>query len=119
MIKSIGDPGAFIIPKKETNNMRCALRYDDETDFKDQKLAAWGELQSLGEEPAYKEEDIVAQKDKDYFFGFKCGIDEAVHDLDALLEDDEISEDAYDSLIILFTGELAMQLFSILDHQEE
>lgn len=99
--------------------MRCALSYDNETDFKDQKIAAWGELQSLEEDPAYKEEDIEDERDKAYFMGFKCGIDEAVHDLDTLLEDNEISEDAYDSLMILFTGELAMELFSILDHQEE
>lgn len=97
--------------------MRCALNFDSETDLKEQKIAAWGELQALDEEPSYKEEDIKDLEDKAYFHGFKCGIDEACHDLDTLLEDEEISKEVYDYLNSVFAGELAMQLFSILDHQ--
>ena len=99
--------------------MRCAINYDKETDFSDQKVKAWGEMQSLNEEPSYKEEDIESEADKAFFHGFKCGIDEAVHDLELLVEDGELDEEVKDTLLTYFEGEIVMQLFSILDHQLE
>lgn len=99
--------------------MRCALSYDKENDFSQQKISAWGEMQSLEEEPCYKEEDIESETDRAYFHGFKCGIDEALHDIDMLVEDGNIEAEQKEELLPFFTGELAMQLFSILDHQEE
>lgn len=39
--------------------MRCALSFDEDKDLIDQKVAAWGEMQSLKEEPCYREEDIA------------------------------------------------------------
>lgn len=99
--------------------MRCALKCDKETLFKDQSLCAWGEMQSLKEEPEYREEDIKDKRDIAYFYGFKSGLDEARIDLENLLEDGEVSEEAYSFLRRLFEGELAMQLFIILDHQKE
>ena len=99
--------------------MRCAISYDKELDFSQQKVKAWGEMQSLTEEPSYKEEDIEKETDKAFFHGFKCGIDEAVHDLDMLVEDGELDEETRDTLVTYFEGEVVMNLFSILDRQEE
>ena len=99
--------------------MRCALSYDKETDFSQQKVNAWGEMQSLEEEPCYREDEIESETDRAFFHGFKCGIDEALHDIDMLIEDGELEEDKREDFLELFAGELAMQLFSILDHQEE
>lgn len=99
--------------------MRCALSYDEETNFQDQKVNAWGEMQSLDEEPEYREEEIENEVDRAYFSGFKAGIDEALHDIDMLIEDGEITEEQKEELMEYVTGELAMQLFSIIDHQEE
>ena len=36
--------------------MRCALSYDENKELMDQKVAAWGEMQSLEEDPVYKED---------------------------------------------------------------
>lgn len=99
--------------------MRCALSFDENKELIDQKLAAWGEQQSLEEDPAYKEEDIKGEKEAAYFRGFKAAVDEVCHDLEALVDDEIISEEASDHLQALMAGELAMQLFSILDYQEE
>lgn len=99
--------------------MRCALSYDKSKDLIDQKLSAWGEMQSLEEEPAYKEEDIKDEKEKEHFAGYKMACDEFCKDLDNCVEDEMISEEASDFLQALMAGSLAMQLFSILDNQEE
>lgn len=99
--------------------MRCALSYDESKDLIDQKLSAWGEMQSLEEEPAYKEEDIKDEKEKECFAGYKMACDEFCKDLDNCVKDEMISEEASDHLQTLMVGSLAMQLFSILDNQEE
>lgn len=99
--------------------MRCALSFDENKELIDQKLAAWGEMQSLEEDPAYKEEDIKDEKEAEYFRGFKAAFDVVCKDLESLVEDEDISEEASDEFQAIMAGELAMQLFSILDNQEE
>lgn len=99
--------------------MRCALCFDENKDLTEQKLSAWGEMQSLEEDPGYKEEDIKDEKQKEYFFGYKMACDEFCKNLDNAVEDEMISEEASEHLQALMSGELAMQLFSILDYQEE
>ena len=61
--------------------MRCALSYDENKDLTDQKLSAWGEMQSLEEDPAYKEEDIKDEKEREYFFGYKMAVDDMCKNL--------------------------------------
>lgn len=99
--------------------MRCALSFDEKKELMDQKVAAWGEMQSLEEDTAYKEEDIKDEKEREYFLGYKMACDEFCKDLDNCVEDEMISEEASDHLQTLMAGSLAMQLFSILDNQEE
>ena len=99
--------------------MRCALSYDENKDLIDQKLSAWGEMQSLEEDPAYKEEDIKDEKEREYFLGYKTACDEICKDIDNLVEDEMMSEEASEHIQTLMAGSLAMQLFSILDNQEE
>ena len=99
--------------------MRCALSYDENKDLIDQKLSAWGEMQSLEEEPAYKEEDIKDEKEREYFLGYKMACDEICKDIDNLVEDEMMSEEASDHLRALMAGSIAMHLFSILDNQEK
>ena len=45
--------------------------------------------------------------------------DEFCKDLDNCVEDEMVSKEASDYLQALIAGSLAMQLFSILDYQEE
>ena len=99
--------------------MRCALKWDEEKDLIDQKLSAWGEMQSLTEEPHYKEDDIKNEKDKEFFFGFKMAFDFVCNILDNMVSDEEITEEISEEIQKYFPGELAMQLFSILDHQPQ
>lgn len=99
--------------------MRCALSFDENKDLIDQKLSAWGEMQSLEEEPAYREENIKDEEQKEYFFGYKMAVDDMCKNLNMLIDSGDISEDASDELQAYMAGELAMQLFSILDYQEE
>ena len=99
--------------------MRCALRFDENKELMDQKVAAWGEMQSLEEDPAYKEEDIKDEKEREYFLGYKMACDEICKDIDNLVEDEMMSEEASDHLRALMAGSIAMHLFSILDNQEK
>ena len=92
--------------------MRCALSYDKNKDLIDQKLSAWGVMQSL-------EEDIKDEKEREYFLWHKMACDEICKDIDNLVEDEMMSEEASDHLQALMAGSIAMQLFSILDNQEE
>lgn len=41
--------------------MRCALSFDEDKSLIDQKVSSWGEMQSMKEEPAYKEEANVSE----------------------------------------------------------
>ena len=99
--------------------MRCALSFDENKDLIDQKLSAWGEMQSLEEDPAYKEEDIKDEKERQYFFGYKMAVDDMCKNLNMLIDSGDISDEGSDEFQAYMAGELAMQLFSILDYQEE
>ncbi len=113
--------------------MRCALQFDEHKDLSNQMLSAWGEMQSLKEDPAYKEEDIKDARDRGFMKGYKAALDDVFNNLennmDAYMDIDgsstlgkirkEIVEEVASALSKLAAGELAMQLFSILDNQEE
>lgn len=99
--------------------MRCALSFDEDKDLIDQNIAAWGEMQSLSEEPVYREEDIKSDKKKSFLMGYKMAVDDVCKDLKLLIDDGEIPEEASDKLQSLISGDIAMQLFSILGGEEE
>lgn len=99
--------------------MRCALSFDEARDLTDQNLSAWGELQSLDEPPAYREEDIKGEYEKETFFGYKMACDNTMMILKDLVEDEEMSEQASDHFQACMFGDLASQLVGILDNQEE
>lgn len=99
--------------------MRCAIKIDEEKSLYKQKVSAWGELQSLNEEPGYKEEDIKSEADKKFFEGYKFAFDEVDSILKNAIEEDTISEDEADDIRTSMSGSLCMMLFSILDEQEE
>lgn len=99
--------------------MRCALSYDPEKTFFDQKLSAWGEMQSLNEEPGYKETDIKSDKEQIFFSGVKFAMDFVNNLADNMEEDGMISDDAADFIRQDICSELALNLFSILDNEED
>ena len=99
--------------------MRCALNFDEDKDLIDQKVMAWGEMQSLKEEPCYREEDIKGERQQAFFAGYKAAMSAVCKDINLLEEDGEITENASLSLQRLMAGSIAMQLFGILDSQEE
>ena len=98
--------------------MRCALQFDESKRFSHQEVKAWGEMQSLEEEPSYKESEIKDKEHQAFFRGAKAGFDSVACDLDTLLDDDEIDKDIVDDLKRSMTDELAMGLFTILDEQD-
>lgn len=97
--------------------MRCALDYDENKLFTEQNVNAWGELQSVKEEPAYKEEDIKDRYDKGFFRGYKAALDQIRTELDLLVEDGLSATEIFDEVQIYMDGDLCMLLFSILDEQ--
>jgi hypothetical protein len=97
--------------------MRCALSFDENTALYEQKVKAWGELQSLDDEPAYKEEDIVDKEARVFFHGLKVAFETVANDLDDMVEDEEITEDASNKIQRGMCAELALHLFRIIDHQ--
>lgn len=99
--------------------MRCALSFDENKDLIYQKVAAWGEMQPLSEEPCYREEDIGGERQQAFFTGYKAAMSAVYNDIKLLAEDGEITENASLSLQRLMAGRIAMLLFSILDIQEE
>lgn len=94
--------------------MRCALRYDDETRFAEQKVSAWGELQSLAEEPSYKEAEL-SKENSAIFTAYKMAMDDAVDNYEAC------SEAGYDVDVFkrMCAGSICELLFSLLDEQGE
>ena len=98
--------------------MRCALSFNEDERLYDQEVSAWGEMQSMNEEPSYKESDIADPGDKRLFEGMKWMIDEVYSDLECMEDDGMITEEASEHLQALMSGNLAMMLFSILDRQE-
>ena len=99
--------------------MRCALSFDEDKDLIDQKVAAWGEMQSLDEEPCYKEEDIRGERQQTFFIGYKAAMSKACNDINLLEKDGVLTENVSLSLQRLMAGNIAMILFSMLDSQEE
>lgn len=102
--------------------MRCALRYDPAEEFVNQTVSAWGEMQSLNEEPSYKETDLN-RGNRTFFRGYKMAMDEAVASLRNALFD-YTDEDTDDSEILQgfienVTADICMALFSLLDEQME
>lgn len=98
--------------------MRCALCVNENETLFDQEVSAWGEMQGMDEEPAYKESDIKDIEDKYFFMGFKMACDETIYDLELLLEDNENCAEIVDDFKSFIYGDVCMQLFSILDNQE-
>lgn len=100
--------------------MRCALSFDENKSFINQELCAWGEMQSTKEEPAYKESDIHKERDKGFYLGCKAMADEVNVIIDGI--DDQLTEEqkgCFEYIRDCIMGELAMQLFVILDNQED
>lgn len=98
--------------------MRCALKYDEEKEFIDQNVEAWSVMQSLEEEPAYKETDTKDKGDAEWFRGYKYAIDVICTDLVNAVENEVMTEDQANEIGCLFSGHICEMLFSILDNQE-
>lgn len=99
--------------------MRCELQFDAEKKLINQNVSAWGVMQSLNEELAYKEEDIKDKEDAEFFRGYKSAIDEACNLLDTMVEDEELAEDVSEHLQRCLAGSIVELLFSILDYEEK
>lgn len=96
--------------------MRCDLDYDPEKMFSEQKVEAWGVMQSLTEEPCYREEDIKDPLNLLYFRGYKAAVDESIVALSEILFDDIGSIEEFKEWC---AANICMLLFSILDEQSE
>lgn len=94
--------------------MRCALMYDVNEFFSEQKVAAWGEMQSLTEEPSYKETDLD-EKNALYFTAYKSAMDDAIINYNECLDKDFVTEEFKK----LCAGSICELLFSLIDEQEE
>ena len=116
--------------------MRCTLDYEDDKTFEEQSVNAWGVMQSLSEDPCYREDDIKDPRDRAYFCGYKAAIDESINSLRDILfdyfeddnESDDYRESVYDEsdsdeILKKFkewcSANICMMLFSILDAQTE
>ena len=99
--------------------MRCALQYNEKKELAMQKVKAWGEMQSLEDEPSYKEEDLT-EESRTWFHGFKCAIDYAINDLKYnmfMSEPCGFVQDEIDREVRILIGEVAMMLFVLIDEQ--
>lgn len=99
--------------------MRCAITFDENKPLYNQKVKAWGEMQSLEEEPAYKEEDITDDKDRSFFDGYKFALDDVYNALELLVEEEEITKEQSEKIQTCLSGSLCEMLFSILDNCED
>lgn len=97
--------------------MRCAIDFDENKPLADQNVRAWGEMQSLEEEPEYKEEDIKGIPEKNFLHGYKCALDDVCNTLANFVEDGQLPEAVSNEMQLWFGGDLCMQLFSILDEE--
>ena len=111
--------------------MRCAIDFNENEMLQDQKVRAWGEMQSTQEEPASKEEDIKSESAKNFCHGYKCALDDVCsilsnmekddHDINlknaGSLFEDTITKSVSEHIQDLMAGELCMQLFAILDDE--
>ena len=98
--------------------MRCAVDFKEGEPLYNQEIRAWGELQSLNEEPSYKESDIKSEAEKERFKGFKYAFDEVCTILADLVEDGRLDDDASLEIQDWMSGSLCEVLFSILDNEE-
>ena len=99
--------------------MRCALDFDENKPLYDQEIAAWGEMQSLKEKPAYKESDIKDKMQKAFFIGCKYMAESIACHVENMQEIGQLDEYQVESIELNIQSELAMHLFSILDEQCE
>lgn len=105
--------------KKRREIMRCAIDFDENKPLLDQKVRAWGEMQSLNDEPEYREEDIKDVRERNFFQGYKMALDDVCGILLNCVDDGEIDEESSNYIQGLMSGDLCELLFSILDNQEE
>ncbi|MCF0260645.1 MAG: hypothetical protein HUJ54_12375 [Erysipelotrichaceae bacterium] len=107
--------------------MRCAVYIDENKDLISQNVKAWGELQSLNEEPCYREEDIKSAVDKAEFAGYKMALDDVIASAEDLTDlADAAAYGCLSSGLKRFVedikdrcyGNLCMLLFSIIDNQD-
>lgn len=98
--------------------MRCAIDFDESKPLVGQEVKAWGEMQGLAEEPGYKESDIESETDRQYFIGYKAAMDDVCNILDMMVDDGYLKKKKSRKIQIYMSGELCMNLFSILDNQE-
>lgn len=96
--------------------MRCVLDYEAGKTFAEQSVNAWGIMQSLTEEPCYREDDIKDPRDRSYFCGYKAAIDESIMSLSEIIFDDIDSIEEFKDWC---AANICMMLFSILDTQSE
>lgn len=97
--------------------MRCAVYFEEEKPLAEQEIKAWGEMQSLDEEPEYKESDIKSEYDKAFLHGYKCAFDDVCNILYCLKLEKVIKKKHRNAIELRMSGDLCMQLFSILDNQ--
>lgn len=103
--------------ERKGKRMRCAIDFDENKPLVDQEIRAWGEMQSISEEPCYKESDIKKEKDREFFFGYKAALDDACNVLEQFVEFGDLDEATSEEIQCYLSGELCMQLFSILDNE--
>lgn len=94
--------------------MRCAIKYSYDKTFYEQTLEAWGEMQSIGEDPCYKENELNAEN-KVIFNAYKVAMDDAITNYETLHEDNEQEVEKFKDLC---AGDVCLLLFSLLDEQE-
>lgn len=99
--------------------MRCAVDFDESKPLYEQEVKAWGEMQSLNEEPSYKESDIKDEREKEFFKGYKFAFDAVCNILGCLEDEEDLTGEQKDEIEIRMSGELCMMLFSILDNECE
>lgn len=99
--------------------MRCAIYFDESKPLAEQEVMAWGETQSLDEEPSYKESDIKDEAQEKRFEGYKTAFDDVCTDLDNLVSDGVISEYQSGEIQNRMCSDLGRTLFSILDNEIE
>lgn len=99
--------------------MRCAIKFDKSKALADQEVKAWGELQSLKDEPEYKESDIKGADNKMFFFSYKCAMDDTWADLDSMVFDEVLTEEQANSIKSCMEANLYMILFDLLDGEDE
>ena len=99
--------------------MRCAIDFDENKELLNQNVNGWGEFQSLVEEPSYREEEIKSVENKEFFRGYKMALADVSRNLEILVDDEVISQEASDEMQAYLSGDLWELLISILDNEVE